>query len=280
MLCKSGCATRSSGIFLDASYTWSKSIDNAYTELQDMQGFSNTTSGGAGIDNLDILNLRNDKKLSYSDIPNRLVVMATYELPFRKVAMNNVGHGILNNWKLGTVYMAQAGIPVGETDDAPGALNGRPNRTGQAFELPKSYQKWYNGTTTVTLPDGRQYTPSAMTFLKYNPDAFVGQTVTTPNGSVLGSLYTMGQAAIDYGGMRAGAINNVNLSLTRDFRIREGIMLSFRANVSNAFNHPQWLPSDYTMDLGGALASTPGNPVNRRQPLPAKGAATRMVLAA
>jgi hypothetical protein len=71
----------------------------------------------------------------------------------------------------------------------------------------------------------------------------------------------MGQAAIDYGGMRAGAINNVNLSLTRDFRIREGIMLSFRANVSNAFNHPQWLPSDYTMDLGGALASTPGNPV-------------------
>ncbi len=253
--------TFSQGIFLDGSYTWSKAVDNAYTELQDMQGFSNTTSGGSGNDNLDIMNLRNDKKLSYSDIPNRVVVMATYELPFHKLAMNNVGHDILNHWKLGTVYMAQAGIPVGETDDAPGALNGRTNLSGQAFVLPKSYQRWYDGNTTVTLPDGRLYTPSAMTFLKYNPDAFIGDTVSTPDGSVLGPLYDMGTAAIDYSAMRAGAVNNVSLTLARDFRIKESVTLSFRANVSNAFNHPQWLPSDYDMDLGGAYASSPTSPL-------------------
>ena len=217
--------TFSQGIFLDGSYTWSKAVDNAYTELQDMQGFSNTTSGGSGNNNLDIMNLRNDKKLSYSDIPNRVVVMATYELPFHKLAMNNVGHGILNHWKLGTVYMAQAGIPVGETDDAPGALNGRTNLSGQAFVLPKSYQRWYDGNTTVTLPDGRLYTPSAMTFLKYNPDAFIGDTVSTPDGSVLGPLYDMGTAAIDYSAMRAGAVNNVSLTLARDFRIKESVTL-------------------------------------------------------
>jgi hypothetical protein len=253
--------TFASGIFLDGSWTWSKSIDNSYTELQDEQGFSNTTSGGSGVNNVDILNLKNDKKLSYSDVPNRLVVMATYEIPFNKVAMHSIGHDILNHWKLGTVYMAQSGIPVGPYDDSPGALNGRPNRTSESLVLPKSYQHWYDGNTTVTLPDGRQFTPQALTFLRYNPDAFTGQMVTTPNGSVLGSLYNMGTASIDYAAMRGGAINNVNLTLARDFKIWENVVLSFRANVSNAFNHAQWLPSNYNMDLGGAYSSTPGSPV-------------------
>lgn len=175
--------------------------------------------------------------------------------------MNNVGHAFLNHWKLGTVYMAQSGIPVGPYDDSPGALNGRPNRTSEPLVLPKSYQRWYNGTTPVTLPDGRVYTPANQTFLRYNPDAFTGQMVTTPNGSVLGSLYTMGNAAIDYAAMRGGAINNVNLTLARDFKLWENVVLSFRANVSNAWNHPQWLPSNFNMDLGGAYGSTPTSPL-------------------
>ena len=41
------------------------------------------------------------------------------------------------------------------------------------------------GTTArrrVTLPSGRVITPPNRTYLKYNPDAFVGRVVTTPNG--------------------------------------------------------------------------------------------------
>ncbi len=77
----------SHGFLLDAHYTWSKAIDTTYTELQDEQGFSDVVGGnGNGASNgyIDFLNSQNNKKMSYSDVPNRVVVTMTYELPFGK----------------------------------------------------------------------------------------------------------------------------------------------------------------------------------------------------
>ena len=61
----------------------------------------------------------------------------------------------------------------------------------------------------------------------------------------------MGNAAIDYNGMRGPGRNNLDLTLMRDFHIREKYSLSFRANVTNAFNHTQFTSGSYTMALGG-----------------------------
>ncbi len=250
----------SSGLFLDASYVWSKSIDTTYTELQDEQGFSDTTGGGSGANNLDILNLNNDRKLSYSDVPNRLVAMLTYELPFGKgrtlALSNSVGRAILGGWQIGTVVTLQSGFPLAPTDANAGALNGRPNLVpGESLVLPAKLQGWYNGTTTITLPDGRQYTPCAQCYLKYNPDAFGGEVVTTPNGSSVTNIYWMGDAAIDYGTLRGPGRNNVDLTLSRNFRLKENMFLSVRANVTNAFNHTQFLSNSYNLDLGGTVAA-------------------------
>ena len=51
--------------------------------------------------------------------------------------------------------------------------------------LPENLWGWYDGNTRVTLPSGRIITPPARTYLKYNPDAFAGRVVTTPNGRVV-----------------------------------------------------------------------------------------------
>jgi hypothetical protein len=246
-------------LFVDASYTWSKSTDTGYTELQDQQGFSNNVGSGGGGANgvLDLLNWKNDKKLSYSDVPHRVVVTATYDLPFGKgqrfAIANPVARGAMSGWRIGSVYTWQMGMPLSQTGANGGSLDNRPNVNTAANEpliLPESYQKWYDGKTSVTLPDGRIYTPCSQCFLKFNPDAFVGQFLTTANGGRQSDQYWMGNAAINYSALRGPGRNNLDFTLTRNFRVKERYTVSFMANVTNALNHTQFRPGSYNMALG------------------------------
>ncbi|HXS98779.1 MAG TPA: TonB-dependent receptor [Candidatus Limnocylindrales bacterium] len=250
------------GTLIDANYTWSKSTDTGYTALQDTQGFSdNVGSGGGGFNGvLDLLNWNNNKRLSYSDVPHRVVVTAIYELPFgqgHKIASQNaVARMIAGGWRLAPVYTWQKGFPLSPTGANGNSLDGRPNRNpGEPLVLPSSYQKWYNGKTSVTLPDGRTYTPCANCYLMYNPDAFIGQTLTTANGTPQSDLYWTGNAAIDYTGLRGPGRNNLDLTLSRDFRLKERYVFSFMANVTNALNHTQFRTGSYNMGLGGIQVS-------------------------
>jgi hypothetical protein len=254
----------SRGFLVDANYTWSKSTDTGYTELQDAQGFSdNVGSGGGGANGvLDLRHDSNNKKLSYSDVPHRVVITGTYELPFgrgRKFAMNNqVARAALSGWRIGSVFMWQQGFPLSPTGLNGGSLNSRPDRNlaqNEPMVLPKNLQRWYDGNTTITLPDGRQYRPAAQTFLVYNPDAFMGETLTTANGGHQTNQYWWGNAAIDYGTMRGPGRSNVDLTLSRDFRIRERYTLYFMANVTNVFNHTQFRPGSFSMGLGSIQVS-------------------------
>jgi trimeric autotransporter adhesin len=252
----------SHGLLLDANYTWSKSLDSGYTELQDIQGFSdNVGSGGGGANGvLDLLNWQNNRKLSYSDVPHRVVVTATYALPFgsgRAFAMTNrVARGALSGWRVAGVYTWQRGFPLSPTGANGNALDGRPNlNASEPLVLPKSFQKWYNGKTSITLPDGRQYTPCAQCYLVYNPDAFTGQTLTTANGGHQADLYWVGNAAIDYGDLRGPGRDNMDFTLSRDFLIREKYSLSFMANVTNVLNHTQFRTGSYNMALGSIQVS-------------------------
>jgi trimeric autotransporter adhesin len=246
-------------LYMDASYTWSKSTDTGYTELQDAQGFSNNVGSGGGGANgvLDLLNWKNSKKLSYSDVPHRVVVTATYNLPFGKgqhfAVGNPVARAALSGWRIGSVLMWQKGFPLSPTGANGGSLNNRPNvnRAGnQPLELPEKYQKWYDGNTSITLPDGRIYTPCAQCFLKYNPDAFAGQFLITANGGRQADQYWMGNAAINYSALRGPGRSNLDFTLTRDFRVKERYTASFMANVTNALNHTQFRAGSYNMGVG------------------------------
>ena len=246
------------GFLLDANYVRSKAVDTTYTELQDFQGFSDTVGGnGAGTNNLDILNTNNNKKLSYSDVPNRVVAVLTYDLPFgngRKFALDNrVARSALSGWRIGSVFIWQQGFPLAPSGANGNSLDTRPNLNvapNEPLVLPKNLQQWYNGTTTITLPDGRQYTPCAQCFLKFNPDAFTGPVLTEANGTRQADLYWTGTAAIDYNQMRGPGRSNFDISLSRDFRVMEKYSISFHANVTNALNHTQFLPGSYNMALG------------------------------
>src|SRR5579872_6145136 len=218
------------GFLLDANWTWSKATDTGYSELEDMQGFTDAAGGNPGqaYNNLDILNWNNDKKLSYSNVPRRLVVTGIYDLPFGKGRRFDLSNGVaqaaLGGWRVGGVYTVQMGFPLGVGGLNSGSLDSRPdiNRApNEPLVLPANLQGWYDGKTTITLPDGRQYVPCNQCFLKFNPDAFIAETLTTANGGNQANLYWVGNAAINYGAMRGPGRNNMDFTLTRDFRLTE-----------------------------------------------------------
>jgi hypothetical protein len=246
----------SGGLHMDAHYTWSKTLDTVNTAAADAQGINN----GGGATSPDILNLRNNRRYSFNDIPHRFVTTAVYDLPFGKgrpvEIRNRVLRGIVGQWQTGGVLTMHAGSPFGASGASDGALLSRPNRiAGAPVEVPKDLQRWYDGRTTVTLPSGRKVTPSKNTFLKYSSDAFRGRVVSTPNGGVSPDVYWWGTAAPTYGDLRGPGRVNVDLSLRRVFRVREGMTFEFAADATNLLNNTQY-SGNYNGGLGGTNLQT------------------------
>ena len=144
--------SRTTGI--TGGQTSSNGAGSTYAESQ--LGSSQTPLGGG-----DYRNFNNNRSLLDFDMPNRFVGMVSYLLPTGRGQRfdpgNRFARALIGEWNLATVVTSQSGEPWGPNC---GSENGRCIPTGQPLKLPKSYQHWYNGTTPVTLPDGRTYTPA------------------------------------------------------------------------------------------------------------------------
>ena len=249
----------SNGFLLQAHYTWAKSTEFTYTELQGSQGFSDISNFGG----LDIRNLKNNKMLSTEDIPHRFLAVLTYTLPVGQGKAldphNRFARAVLGNWTVGSIITLQSGPPFGGGSFG-GSLNGRGDRVpDQPAEVPENLQHWYDGKTSVTLPDGRIITPCNHCFLKYNPDLFGGRVVTMPNGQIQADQFWFGSAARTYADLRGPGRNNVDLTLNWQIKIRENVQFELVTNFTNAFNHPQFVSNAYNAATGTVTAPDPAN---------------------
>ena len=91
----------SSGLQFLASYTFSKTIDDASGA---------PTNEFAAVPG-DQQNRRSNRSLSDFDRPNRLVVSGTYDLPKFYRGNSATAASMINNWQLGTVVTLQSGTP-------------------------------------------------------------------------------------------------------------------------------------------------------------------------
>ena len=243
------------GLHLDMNYTWSKSSDNTDT-VEDNQGFN--AGGTAG--NLDVTNLKNNYHLGFNDIPHRFVTTFLYQLPFGEGKQLDVHNrflrAIVGNWQTGGAFIAQSGFPFAISGDNSGAAYGHPDAVqGAPLEVPAALQRWYDGKTSVTLPDGRVITPTKNTFLKYYEGAFRGRVLTTPNGSVVPDVFWYGTVANTLDGLRNFGRINLDLSLRRTFRVTERISLDVAADATNLLNHTE-LSGSFNGALGGTNTVT------------------------
>lgn len=122
---------------LDASYTWSKSID-----------YNSLSSPPTVVTVQDSYNLRGDRGLSDYDARHRLVIYGIYDLPFS-------GNRLFDGWRLAGILQAQTGNPlniVTTNSTLTGVANTvRPDVTGPV-EIFGEVDHWFDTSRFAAVP--------------------------------------------------------------------------------------------------------------------------------
>ncbi|MEO8592663.1 MAG: TonB-dependent receptor [Candidatus Solibacter sp.] len=242
----------SNGFLMDISYTWAKELDNTNNKEGDPGG----TIGGTA---LDLKNLKNNVRFGGSDLKHRMTGVFLYDLPFGAGKAfdpsNKVLRQLISGWQTGSALTLQSGFPIYISGASDGALITRPDRIdGVPLEVPKELQKWYDGNTKVTLPNGRVVQPTKNTFLKYYSGAFQGRYVTLPNGKFGAAQNWVGTIAGNFNDLRGPGRFNLDMSLRRTIKLREKMGLEISAEASNLLNNSQQSGS-YSGGLGATTVT-------------------------
>lgn len=225
----------SHNLSFEGNYTLSKATD-------DSSSGSNAWIGNLQFDNPQILdNLKAEHGISSNDATHRFVLAAVYGLPFGRgrligTEMNRVADAIVGGWSLNTVMTLQTGQPIA-IQMASGRLtdgNQRPN------------------VTCPNLRTGINFYQAAATGAPYlNENCFAD-----PGDNIAGN------APRHFSNLRGPGIRNLDLSLSKEFQIREDMKLQIRAEMFNATNTPRFAFPNAGWELGGSFGkveSTTGN---------------------
>jgi len=93
------------GLNLQASYTWSKSIDNSSSNNPTQDSYDNGFQQNAK-------SLKAERAVSNFDVPHRIVVTSVWNLPFFKERHDLASRLLLKDWSWQTVTTFQTGIPA------------------------------------------------------------------------------------------------------------------------------------------------------------------------
>ena len=206
-----------SGFSFLVAYTWSHSID--------------TDSGASfGSPNLNPANFQLDRGSSDFDIRHRLVGSILYELPFGKGksilgSASGLVNQVVGGWQLNLIPSYQSGVSRSVTS---------PNTSTISYITQRADATGIDPFSSFTL-NGQTITPGEgfgsnnRSLYWFNPKAF---SRTAP--------LKLGTSGRDI--LRSPAFSNWDLSLFKNFAIREGMALQFRAEFFNSLNHPRFDP--------------------------------------
>jgi hypothetical protein len=128
----------SSGLAVLANYSWSKNLTNADSEYPSEAGWEGNGNSGA----LNTYNLKVEKALSSFDIPQRVVLAWTYDLPFGKGKKFANQGGVVNvlagGWEIAAVQKYQSGTPLSVSSSGwtSGIFAGPEGATGDSHARP------------------------------------------------------------------------------------------------------------------------------------------------
>lgn len=194
----------SQGLNLLVSYTFSKFIDNA-------EGTNNWSyTGNSGPANN--YNLAAEKSVDAGDIPHALVVNYIYNLPIgkgKKIGgeFNRATDAVLGGWQVSGITTIKAGIPLGFSGNNINSYGGnpRPDVIGDLHAQKRSINEWFN--------------TGAFAYAKY------GTFRTAPRF---------------FSNLRGPGYQNWDLAIMKNWAMPKETRLQFRAEMFNAFNHPNF----------------------------------------
>ena len=242
------------GLNFLATYTWSHSLDDAPTPLG--------SNGDNGYSNTNIQPIRNQYSNSPFDTRQRFTLNGNYELPFghgRRFALQPaLADHLFGGWSSSLTFAAQTGNPFSVTPNfstflpASGATIVYATLIGDPFQA--------GGTPPPSNPGIICPTSARNRTNWYNPCAF-GNPLSGTN--IAAGQIVSGSTALAYLGGRRNDVygpgyERINMSLFKDFRIRERKTLQFRVDIFNLFNTPSYANPN-SNSSGGAVQSGVNN---------------------
>jgi Carboxypeptidase regulatory-like domain/TonB dependent receptor-like, beta-barrel len=228
----------SNGLQFLVSYTWSKSIDDS----------SNADGNVTWLGSFDSLQDPNklglERSLSTFDIPHVIQFSYSYDLPFGHGrsflgSMPRWADALIGGWKTNGIWRISDGRPLSFTVDNANALI--PTYGNDGWQLRP------NIVGTPRRNSGSNWVDN------YFADNSVFQVPAD---------YTLGNAPRTLGGVRSPWQFTTDLSLGKQFPVREQMNLEIRVEARNAFNHPVFqapntIVDDPSFGTIGSLAIQP-----------------------
>jgi hypothetical protein len=170
---------------------------------------------------------------SYFDARHRFVGSYVWEIPVGQgkwVGTNWSGplNQVLGNWQVNGILTLQTGLPITPvlaTDNSnTGLFTDRPDRVGDPNTGPNTVSQWFN-TAAFTTPPQYSYGNSGRNIIDGPP------------------------------------IKNFDLSLFKNFVVKEGLNVQFRSEFFNVLNHPNFDPPGTTFGTSSfGVISSAGDP--------------------
>ncbi|WP_263357723.1 TonB-dependent receptor [Acidicapsa ligni] len=131
--------------YLLASYTYSKLLDNNLGNGENIYA----DSGSNTVQNWD--NLKAEKSVSTSNLPQHLVVSGNYILPFGQ-AGSRLYRESIGGWQLNGIFTAESGDPISVTANAPAYGGARPNIVADPTLQHPTVNTWLNKAAFANIP--------------------------------------------------------------------------------------------------------------------------------
>jgi hypothetical protein len=221
-------------ISFEGNYTLAKATD-------DSTSGRNSWVGNLQYDNPQVLdNLKAEHGISANDATHRLTTAFILDIPVGRGrwignGMNGVMDAILGGWSLDTFLTLQSGQPI--------AVFNSDNRLTDGNQRPN--------VTCSQLTTGLSYQDAARTGLPVlNQNCFADPGDNIP-----------GNAPRFFSGIRGDGIRNVDMSLSKEFEIKENMQLQVRAEMFNVANHQRFMFPDIASGDGtfGIVTQTVNN---------------------
>ncbi|HKU73414.1 MAG TPA: carboxypeptidase regulatory-like domain-containing protein, partial [Pyrinomonadaceae bacterium] len=215
----------SRGLQMTAAYTLSHLIDDTTAEV-----FSTVLSPRRVED---FQNLRRERADSALDHRHRFVSSWIYEVPLFSKS-TGLARTILGGWNVAGTYTYETGerITIRSGNDA--NLNG--DNAGDRAILNPSGTEGVGSLVDPICREGACFNDEGdlvgtiVAYLAANPNARYIQTGAGAESTIGRNTFLL------------DAINNVDFSIFKNFRIGESKYFQLRADFFNAFNHPQYVP--------------------------------------
>lgn len=210
------------GLFMRATYTFSKAIDNVNSEVF-------ATTGGTSVAS-NPFDSRIDRSVASFDVPHRGTLAFSYEIPSPK-ADSRIVRGFLGGYVISGIYAIQTGAvetPFVGGFDLNGDLNafndrpsvGNPNAPRDSVALSNDLGLFDNNCASGFCDgNGKNINPANARFIvdPSNRTNLAGRNI-----------------------LRAPRSNRLDLSFNKKIGLFESHQLELRADFFNVFNHPQF----------------------------------------